>query len=298
MRWRRTLAACGLASCCAAQANAACNVRYFAELALSSTSLGLTTMAAVNGQPTEFAVRSESFFSALPREKAQALRLSTKPISVNFGIYTRKGGVAAAMASVAQLQFGERRVLNAQFLVLGGDNAPDHATIGQNILALHETEFDLQNDVIRLSKSEGCTGRDLAYWAQPGDVRTVTLEQMLQLAPQAIGKALINGAPARAMFSTGTPKTLISAKTARAILGKSEAEELPDTIQLNRLDIGDEVLNNVTLDIATYDLGNIALVLGVDFFKTHRVYLSKSRQKLFFTSNAPSSTPTAATSTP
>lgn len=291
-----TLAASCIALASAHSASAACKVYSFAKLPVTIAAHGPTTNALVNDHPVDLLVASGSFYSSMPKETAQSANVTTKPISVSFGFSTGKGGVAASMGYVDKIKFGPQSISNARFIVLGGANAPTVAMLGQNILGMHDIEYDLSDGLIRLSKPDGCTGKDMAYWAQPEQVRAISLEAPNgELNRQTIGKISVNGVVLRAMFSTSESRTAISSASLRK-LGGGYGQATQQPIKADRIDIGGEVRNDVALDVAPGGFGspneNVDLVIGMDFFLTHRVYVSNGRKTLFFTANG-NTAPTA-----
>jgi predicted aspartyl protease len=284
-----------LASACSA--SAACKVGYFAAVPVSLSPNGPTTSASINGHSVDLLVNSGAFYSFMPKETAQSINLQTKPISTNFGFSSGKGDIAATLGYVDELKFGEKRIPDAHFIVISGRNAPQTATLGQNILTINDAEFDLRGGIIRLSNPHECTGKDMAYWAQPDRVRSVTLEAPQgELDRQTIGRVLVNGVPMRAMFSSGG-QTVISSKALTKIGLASDADKL-DTIKLSKLNIGGEEKNDVAIKVVPGNLyPDVDLIIGLDFFLTHRIYVSKGRRSLLFTTNE-ESVPAASSGAP
>jgi len=282
-------AACSLvALALASSASAACDVRYFAALPISLSPNGPMTSASINGHSVDLFVNSGAFYSFMPKDTAQSIKLETKPISTNFGFSNGKGDVAATLGYVDELKFGTQRIPDARFIVVGGGNLPQVTTLGQNILAINDAEFDLRGGIVRLSNPHGCTGKDMAYWAKPDYVRSVALEVPEgELDRQIIGKAIVNGTPMRAMFSSGG-QTVISSRALSKIALANGADKL-ETIKLTTLNIGGEEQSNVAIKVVPGNLNsNVDLIIGLDFFLTHRIYVSKGRRTLLFTINGES----------
>ena len=51
------------------------------------------------------------------------------------------------------------------------------------------------------------------------------------------------------------------------------------------VDVGGEVISNNRLEVADFLLGDVEVLVGVDFFLSHRIYVSKSQRRIFFTYN-------------
>lgn len=269
-------------------ARAACDVRYFAVLPVSLSAEGPMTSASIKGHSVEFLVNSGAFYSFLSKETARSIDLPERSISSGFRFSTGKGDVIATLGDVEELKFRDTRISKTHFIVVNGVNPPQPAIIGQNILALNDAEFDLRSGIIRLSNAHGCWGKEMAYWAQPDQVRAVALETPEgQLDPQAIGRVLVNGVSMRTMFSSGS-RTAISSK-ALSKLGLVNGAEKVDTIKLSRLNIGGEERRDVPVGLIAGSINaDVDLIIGLDFYLTHRIYVSRARRTLFFTANAES----------
>jgi predicted aspartyl protease len=282
-------AACALmALASASSARAACEVRYFAALPVSLSPEGPITSAMINGHPVKLFVNSGAFYSFMSRETAQSINLPVKSIPTGFRFSAGKGDIVATLGDVDQLKFGERQISNTHFIVVSGTDAPQPAILGQNILAINDAEFDLRSGIIRLSNPHGCTGKEMAYWAQPDRVGAVALETPEgQLDPQVIGRVVVNGVAMRAMFSSGN-RTAISSK-ALSKIGLVNGAQKIDTIKLSKLNIGGEERSDVPVGVIAGNLNpDVDLIVGLDFYLNHRIYVSKARRTLFFTANGES----------
>ena len=288
LRFGMAVASSLVAFALASSASAACDVRYFAALPISLSPNGPMTSASINGHSVDLFVDSGAFYSFMPKETAQSLDVQTKPISTNFGFSYGKSDIAATLGAADELKFGTQRIADARFIVVSGRNAPRTAVLGQNILAISDAEFDLRGGIVRLSNPHGCTGTDMAYWAKPGHARAVALEAPQgELDRQAIGRVVVNGAPLRAMFSSGG-QTVISSR-ALSKIGLANGADNLDTVKLTTLNIGGEEQSNVAIRVVPGNLNpDVDLIIGLDFFLTHRIYVSKGRRTLLFTANAES----------
>lgn len=296
MRIGTALAACGLALALTSPAAAGCVVYSFASMPVAVSADGVKASALVNDHPVEFTVNNTASYSMMHKNMATSANMQTQPLSASFRAYSDKGGLVTAFGYGDTLKFGKQTLRGPRFIVISGANAPDVAILGPNILNLRDAEYNLAAGTIRLSRPEGCTGQDMAYWAQPDQVRALPLEAFEgQLNRRTIGKVMVNGTPMRAMFSTRHRWTTLSAAAARSLGGSPFNEGGRDRIKVATLDIGGELGNDVTLDVAPDDLSeDVDLMVGLDFFLTHRIYVSNGRRTLFFTA---SGTPAATAST-
>ena len=51
------------------------------------------------------------------------------------------------------------------------------------------------------------------------------------------------------------------------------------------LQIGGEAVKNAPVRVADVDLGDIDMLIGIDFFLMHRVYVANSQHRVYFTQN-------------
>ncbi|HEX4376871.1 MAG TPA: tetratricopeptide repeat protein, partial [Steroidobacteraceae bacterium] len=139
----------------------------------------------------------------------------------------------------------------------------------------------------------------LDYWIKPGDADSVIdTEEITPLEPHTIGKVALNGAKVRVVFDTGAGGSIVSLRAAAAAglkPGDPGVERADYTWGIGRktveswvanfpvLKIGEEEIHNARLHIA--DLGPVDMLLGDDFFLSHRIYVSNSQHKLYFTYN-------------
>ena len=293
MRSVMALAAGMMALACVTPAYAACTGSTFATINLLSEGRNGLTKATVNDNPVEFYVSSGVFFSIMPKDMAVATGVEIKPISTSFGFYFGKNSVNAGLGYAGLLKFEQGSIASARFIVVSGESAPRYATIGQNILGMQDAEFDLRENVIRLRKRPmGCTGKDMAYWAAPEAVRSLSLETPQgQLDLHNIGKVLVNGVPLRTRFSS-SDRTIITTKAQRKLGSQILDQDGRDVIKVNTLDIGGEVQRDVAIEVGG-DLQDIDMVIGTDFFMAHRIYMSNGRRTMFFTANPPAPVATA-----
>jgi tetratricopeptide (TPR) repeat protein len=57
------------------------------------------------------------------------------------------------------------------------------------------------------------------------------------------------------------------------------------TVPVEGFAIGDEQIKNTRLMVGKLDLGDIDMILGADFFLSHRLYVARSQNKLYFSYN-------------
>ena len=173
--------------------------------------------------------------------------------------------------------------------------------MGRNLLSFTDTEYDLANGMIRFAfPNDDCAKANLAYWAGTSHVSEIELERDYDnpsRLPALLTKVKINGKELVAMYDTGAT-TILSARAARRA-GVTEAEMTPAptvygagrgaakgwTAPVERIEIGDEAISHNRLHVADFSVRGVDLLIGVDFFLSHRIYVSKKQDKMFVTYN-------------
>jgi tetratricopeptide (TPR) repeat protein len=169
------------------------------------------------------------------------------------------------------------------------------------VLGMFDTEYDLANGAIRLMRATDCGSTFMAYWAKPGEpVSVVPIDDQTPQKPRIIGRVTINGVAMRALFATGAGSSALSLHSAARLgikPGGPDMEEAGVMGGLGRryvrtwithvasLDIGGEQIKNAKLRVG--DLGDVDfdVLLGADFFLSHRIYVAKGQRKLYLTYN-------------
>jgi Aspartyl protease len=165
-------------------------------------------------------------------------------------------------------------------------------------------------------KPEDCSKAVLAYWISPstpysviditGDPLTAEStagsrikHKQLELS-HTLGRAYVNGIELRVIFDTGAETSMLSVKTAARAGIKTDSpgvvaagvshgigKDLVATYiaPVSSFKIGDEEIKNTRLEIGDIDLEVADMLLGADFFLSHRIYVANSQHKLYFTYN-------------
>ena len=166
--------------------------------------------------------------------------------------------------------------------------------IGEDILSHFDIEFDLALNKIRLFIPKDCNGDQVAYWAKDYFLADLThTESYLPLVT-----VMLNGHKVSATFASGIPQSTI---TTRALRQSGIQTSDPSVAVAPSFVIGQETVHNAKLRIAgsfsrynmqrmESELGHLAFVepdmdIGGDFFLTHRIYIARGQDKVYFTYN-------------
>jgi tetratricopeptide (TPR) repeat protein/predicted aspartyl protease len=287
-----------------AQAAESCHVGKVAELPTTMRGMVPSVTLKIDGVDTTFMVDSGAFFSVLHPEAAERLKLPRRPAP--FGYSVRGVGGYENRVDVAtshSFEFAGIKVPNVPFLVVPSRGGATDGILGQNVLSAWDTEYDLGNGVIRLMKPvEGCKRANLGYWAADGQsVGMVDIEPIRpQEDPHLRGEALINGQKVRVMFDTGASTSVLKLSTAERLGFNPQAASVRAAgvgggigsrvmenwvAPFDSFEVGGEKISHTQLRVAAFDLPNTDMLLGADFFLSHRVYVSRQQHRLFFTYN-------------
>jgi len=278
---------------------AECRIEKLAEMPVIMTDLQPLVTAKVNGVDTMLMVDSGAFFTQISAAKAAELGL--KPGPAPRGLSVRGvGGVEQKLAFVRTKPFSVAgQNYTGSFLVGGAEIGHDAAgVIGQNILGVADVEYDLAHGAVRLIRPHDCVSQELASW--PADKKPSAIE--IEVAPHRMtyGVAYVNGARMRVLFDTGSSTSMLTLTAARrAGIDSTTPGVIPtapgrgigrQTVQawiapVDTFKIGDEEVRHTHLRLTDVDTLDFDMLLGADFFLSHRVYVANDQHRLYFIYN-------------
>ena len=259
----------------------------------------------INGQDMLLIADSGAFFSTLTPEAAQQLQL---PYKFFPGLFVQGVGGAEA-ARVARVKRFTLMGLghtwdDVEFIVAGSSFDSEAAgLLGQNVFRMADVEYDLANGVIRLVKPKGdCKRTGLAYWAEAAQkpFSVIDIEAADVRQPHTKSFAYLNGVKIRVIFDTGAAQSLLTLDAAkRAGITRTSAgvtdggysyglgHKVTRTwlTRFSSFKIGDEEIHHAELRFGDADLFGADMLIGADFFLSHRVYVASSQNRLYFTYN-------------
>ena len=314
-RWQQALLLLSLAASGVA-AHAGCAL---SGVTLPVTMSGLRPLVPVTIENRQLylVLDSGAFYSVLTPASAAQLHLTVQPMKLRLGGVS--GNTEASLTSVHQLTFGDANLSNVTLMVggteLGGGAA---GLLGQSVLRRSDVEYDLGNGVIRLIHPEHCKRDPLAYWAgsTPYSVIDFVPDTMLFFTQRsqhrgvirvdpyiagAIGTAYLNGVKISVLFDTGSSRSVLTLRAAAragvtpATPGVAPGGEsfgitaggVPTWIgPFESFRIGGEQTLHTHLRFGDVQVsGGADMLLGADFFLSHRIYVANSQRKLYFTYN-------------
>jgi len=287
----------------AGSASAACQFQKIAEVPVVMEGLRPTIMAKINGQDAKFLVDTGAFFGGVTPETAAryGMRHTVAPFGMTVqGVGGAKRGVEAVAAD--NFTFAGVGFRNSEFMLMGrigGEGIVGN--IGENLMGPFDVEYDFANGVIRYFKATGC-GYDanLAYWSQGKALSRIPIIEPTNILLSVVTNAKVDGRTIRVTFDSGSSLSVLSRPAAArvgiqvnsegvtgggisyGIYGKGLENFLAPFASFQ---IGDEEIKNTRLRVADIDLPKSDMLLGADFFLSHRILISNSQKKVYFTYN-------------
>ncbi|WP_419898247.1 retroviral-like aspartic protease family protein [Roseomonas sp. USHLN139] len=251
---------------------------------------GLAVAGAINGTPLRFDVNTGLGITALLPGVANRLGLPTDPRRQSS--FSDSGGVAQrnllARSIVAGGQEWSDRSLAVRSYRSEGD-APFDVMLAADLLRETELEFDLPGRRLGLHRRQDCQG------GGPGWTPAASLPVVLAEHSVPVLALRVNGQPVRAALQSGNNRTLLSRRaaerlgllqnavrgsTTRASGTSSETARGQEYI-LREFAFGEVVLRDFPVVVLRDSVGSEEMVLGHDWMRDRRVWLSYASRRLF-----------------
>lgn len=278
-----------------------CQIGKVFDLPITMNSLRPLIPTKINGQDAKFILDSGAFYSMISSATAAEYKLKLSPAPYGLTVVGVGGSAQVQVATVKDFNLVGFDNKNVEFLV-GGSDIGSAGLLGQNLLEKFEVEYDLANGVIRLFKSENCEGANMAYWVAPQQAYSMMdIDHTDPLHPNTIGRGQLNGQKIRVTFDTGAFTSVLSLRAAERAGLKPDSPGVVDegyTSGIGRgqvrtyigtfasFAIGDgEEIKNAKLRFADTRLNDSDMLLGADFFVSHRIFVANKEHRLFLTYN-------------
>jgi len=283
-----------------AAADRPCSVGTLAPLPVTMSGLRPLVHAKINGHDAVFLADSGAWFSLISPGSAAEYELALEPLPEGFTLRGVGGAVVPRLTTVKTFTIAGVPLPKVQFLV-GGSEFGSVGLLGQNFLGMEDVEFDLAHGMIRLMREQGCSSKtNLAYWVPAGGAYSELATDGRSSKPShIIASVYVNGVKLRALFDTGAATSFITRAAAARFglkpdgpgvtpaggssgIGRNYVETWIGPIQ--SVKIGDEEIRNTRIRFGG-DLDDVDMLIGADFFLSHRVYWAQRLDKLYFTFN-------------
>lgn len=312
MRLGTLLAAACAAAFAGAHASAAdqvCQMVKIGELPVEIDHGALVVEANINGHPVKMIVDSGSAATLLFRATATDLGLKINP-SIDVQLTGVGGDVEVGSVHLGELRLGDLVARDFDMAVTDTRSLGGHqGLLGQGFVLKADIEFDLPEGKVRLFRPKSCTGDQVVYWQK--DYSEARLEshagdKVINLMVQ------VNGNPILATLDSGATESTVAVEaaarfgvspTSAGMAKDGKAEGIGKKIVQDYVGIfptftiGDETIHNANLHVSKLfndykptETGSripIAhatipeMLLGLDFLKSHRVYVSFQQRKVY-----------------
>lgn len=277
-----------------------CQLAQLAELPVTMVGTRPTVPGKINGENVSFLVDTGAFYSMLTPGAVARLDLHTHMIPGLF-VEGVGGSTDARSAMIDRFGLGDMSFKNAEFMVLDGAGPGVAGLIGQNITNKFDVEFDLANGVMRFMRAQNCpTGASMDYWA-PGKASVASMLPAANDKDRRItAYATVNGKQVKVLFDTGASlsgMTLAAAARAGVKPDSPGVVQTPGSVGIGArmvrtwlgpfqsFSIGGEEVRDTRMRFAETNIGDDDMLLGADFFLSHRIYFSQAQRRIYFTYN-------------
>ncbi|HMN45747.1 MAG TPA: tetratricopeptide repeat protein [Povalibacter sp.] len=283
-----------------------CTLQQMGELPVTMSGTRPLIAGTINGQPARFLADSGAFFSMLTPDAAEKHGLKLGSLPPNIRVLGTGGVERMQLTKVQKFSLagyaGGRTFENVDFLVGGNRFSGEiDGIIGQNLIGQADTEYDLANGFLRLFRAQDCKGALLAYWSAGQSVAAMEYEPTTLRQPHFVATARLNGKKIRVMFDSGASVSFLTLDAAARVgiepedegvqaaglshgIGRKATENF--IARFDSLDLGGEVIRNARLRMGDIHSGDgVDMLLGADFFLSHRIYVDSKLRKIYFTYN-------------
>jgi tetratricopeptide (TPR) repeat protein len=274
-----------------------CQVGKYAEIPVVMNGRAPTTTAQINGRDARFIVDSGAFYSTISAADAREFGLSVRGVGPNVRLKGVGGDTSLGVATAQTFTLAGQTLPRIQFAV-GGSDTRYAGLLGQNILGLADTEYDLNHGVVRLLKGQGCGDVSMAYWAGDKPFTLLRIQSMEEAQRHTIATVEVNGVKLKALFDTGAQNSSLSLSAAQRLgvrpdkagqalegfsYGVGQGRVRTWRARFDSIDIGGEAIKGPWLQVVDQTFGDADMLIGIDFFLTHRILVDNQNHRMFVT---------------
>lgn len=263
-----------------------------------------TTVVKIDGHDTRFILDTGAWFSHMSLANADALGLKREPLPMGFYESGIGGSYRPEVTTVRDFGILGVTLHNIDFTVGGSD--PGMGLIGANFLDALDLDIDLAQGKLHLMKPGGdCHKTSLGWWAKDGVYQTADLDPSSRSNDRrSFVTVTINGKPFRAALDTGATATVLSrhaaeragidldapsVKASYATSGLGAKSYKTWIAPIDIFTVGTETIQHSRMQVMDGNIGEGAeapdMLLGVDFFLAHHMFIANSQHRIYFTYN-------------
>ena len=252
----------------------------------------------INGKKVGVLLDTGAYASIITKATAERLDLimrGTPEMMVGIGGMSR-----VFVTHIEELRVGDAVVTKGLRVRVGGERPIPGVDLilGQDVFKSVDVEFDYANGVVRLFTPMDCKGVFLAYW-DPNALQVPMEDERHVFVPLKV-----NGRVARAMIDSGASTSIVSLYFAGKVGITPDtpgvvpsscsygvgAETMHSWVaRFDTVALAEETIRDPRLRVADYttDMFNVRggvsdVILGTDFLKAHRMLVSRSQDKVYF----------------
>ncbi len=272
-----------------------CRVVRESEIPLTLHHGSLLVPARIDGQDVQLIVDTGAEYGLVTPEAVERLGLVRDP-SHRTQLTGTGGRVTSANAMISRFSVGGLTRADQSVIVgpphqFSGIDPPIAGVLSANFLSQYDLEFDVPHGRLTLYRVSECKG-DFLDWKPPAFRIRITRSPPNHVEVPVV----IDGHTVNALFDTGAWESVVKTEIAEG-LGISSAELAMDPggdsggVDQNRfayyrhafdmVRIGEETFHHWPLDVAPFTLPGESMLLGADYLRSHRVWLSYATNQLF-----------------
>ena len=284
-----------------APAWADCKVNQIAALPVTMKGMQPLVPVKINGVDAMMMADSGAFYSMLMPAIASEQNLPKQSLPFGFSVVGIGGAAQPFLTVVKTFTLANVPIKNVEFIVVPGSDENAVGLLGQNILGLADVEYDFAHGVIRLMKAQDCGRIAMVYWEPGKAFSALPIERPTAARTTAtVGAGYVNDAKIHVQFDTGASTSMMTLSAAKkagikmddpAVVPAGQSwgigRRLVRTwiVPVSSFKVGDEEIRNTKIRVGDFDMSEADMLLGADFFQSHRVYVANSQHMLYFTYN-------------
>jgi hypothetical protein len=292
-----------------------CKLVVVAQVPVDMHGLRPVIPLTIDGHPSSMLIDTGATTSFILRGAAAAFGLKSAP---GGGKNYAAGGIEySGRVEVHDFDVGGFMVHNLTLNTMGHGTASEKVAgaLGEDFLSHWDEEFDPAAGVVRLLVPKDCKGDQVLYWAtQYSVVKLLTVvSRDANWSALPLANLQLNGHDVLTLFDTGAPYSIVTIDVAKSPAmrpivevatdkrgrGLASGTYAVDTAVFPSITIGQETIQNPRMEvadifakdkevrtgsmIASSPEGQPQMLIGMDFFRAHHVYLARGQQKMYFT---------------